>query len=116
MEHHNHTIRWQLKVLVVLISVAAVVEACLLLHLVAIQASHVSNVELMRENVELCQRNMRVAELYQQRTDQLCQTQNQIGESYRRLLVILIRDLGLDRRPTSATMVMLNEVRGMGGP
>lgn len=94
----------------------AVTEAMLVVCLAAKVESRDKTIELMQENIDLREQITGMQDLYRVQVVKLCKLQNRYGEAYRAVLVQLVDDLGLDRRPKSAASVLLRELgNGVGG-
>lgn len=105
------------KILALALSTAALLQAGYLLHVKATLDGTRQTVALMRENVELHKSYRALTIKYQDQVDQLCALRIKMGDAYRIVLGNLVKDLGMDQRPTGVTMSILSGIDfGIGGP
>ncbi len=102
------------KILVIVLSTAAIFQAGYLLHLQATLTGKEETIKLYRENVELRERLLSASNLYREQAVEVCAMRVRWGSAYRIVLTNLVEDLGLGKkrpgRPMSVTARMLAEL------
>lgn len=112
-----------MKVLAIIVTVVALLQALALTFCFATILANQSSMKLMRENIDLRKQIASLQDEYHGQTRQLCTVQLRMGDAYRRVLINLVERFGLNKnRPQTITNALLDEFEelgvraGVGGP